>query len=98
MSSSILTTIDGLVVKVTWSAPFDNFDDITKYLIEIRHKDFISFSESGDCNGSLESVVSSRECSISLQVLRTAPYLLTQDDYIVARVKAFNSFGWSIDS
>ena len=58
--------MDGLVVKVTWDAPFENYDTITAYLVELRHKDFISFSSSGECDGSITSVVDNRECTINI--------------------------------
>ena len=33
-----------------------------------------------------------------MATLRDTPYELVLEDFVVARVKAFNAFGWSLDS
>ena len=93
-----MTTLNGLSVTINWDAPFDNYDTITAYLIELRHSDLLSFTESVECDGSDSTVVANLECSVLISTLRDSPYSLVLDDFVVARVKAYNDFGWSIDS
>jgi hypothetical protein len=52
-SQYILTTNDGLDIKITWDYPDDNSDTITGYLIELRTQGGILFIESSLCDGSL---------------------------------------------
>ena len=97
-SASIATTNDLLAAVITWDEPFDNYDDITAYLIELRHSDGVTFSESAECDGQQTDVAQTRQCSVLLTTLIAAPYSLQLDDWIVARVQPYNSFGWGVVS
>lgn len=97
-SDVISTQNDLLNVHVTWQEPDDNESPITAYFIEIRHSDGITFSEASECIGSDPLILSNLECFIPLTTLRTSPYDLVYGDYVVARVRAYNEFGWSLDS
>ena len=51
-----------------------------------------------ECDGSDNTIITNRECDVSLQSLRAPPFILGFNDFIVARVNAFNDFGWAVDS
>ena len=85
-------------MTISWDEPVDNYDTITAYLIELRQSDYVTFTESAECDGSANAVVVARECSVLMETLRSEPYSLGLDEFVVARVKAMNSFGWAIDS
>lgn len=97
-SDGIQTVNDLLEVVITWDEPFDNYDAITAYLVEIRQSDGVTFSTTAECDGADPDVVSSRECRVLLTTLIASPYSLTLDQLVVARVQAYNSFGWSVVS
>ena len=47
------TSISGLNVKISWTAPSSNGSPITGYLIYIQESDAVTYSvESTDCDGS----------------------------------------------
>lgn len=83
---------------LNWQLPEDNSDTITRYSIQIRTSDGQTYAESDECDGEDAVVVDTRQCSISLQTLRAAPFNLVFDEYVYVRVNSYNSFGWSMDS
>lgn len=98
ISATIITENIFTQIKITWDQPFDNFDDITAYQIQIRQSDDNTFTETAECNGLEPTVVTSRTCSVELQTLRAAPYLLGFKDFVIVRVRSLNTFGWSLQS
>lgn len=95
VSSTIVTQNILTQVKITWDEPFDNYDTITAYNIEIRHSDDETFTESAECDGLDSTVASTRECFVELATLRAAPCLLAFNSFVIVRVKSLNTFGWS---
>lgn len=69
-SKFILTTNQDTDIKISWAYPDDNSDIITQYLIELRTQSGTLFVESPECDGSLEAIVSARECLVSVASLR----------------------------
>ena len=51
-----------------------------------------------DCDGTSASVLTNRQCSISLATLRAAPYNLLKDDPVRVRVVSVNVYGDSVES
>jgi hypothetical protein len=56
----------------------------------------ITFSEAAGCYGSDLNIVNTRTCYVDLTTLRTAPFSLSFDDYVVIKIRSMNSFGWSV--
>lgn len=65
----ISTSIVGTQVKFTWVAPFDNYDPITQYDLQIRKADGTFYADGVNCPG---TPVSQTDCSIEMATLRTA--------------------------
>lgn len=88
--------IVNLEVKITWTAPNDNFAAITAYNILIVQNDGTTFTEQLQyCNGLLSNIVTQTYCLVPETVLRSAPYSLAFDQLITAKVRALNRNGWS---
>jgi len=85
----VTTMINFANVKLSWIVPITNGAPITAYQILILQADGISYSENMQyCDGSKLSVVSQRECSIPMAVLRATPYALLQGTVVKAIIKA----------
>lgn len=83
-------------VIINWSEPLSGGSSITSYTIKIRHADGVSFSAYPvTCDGSDPIILSNRECSVPVSVLRSAPFLLNWGDEIYAIVAASNIKGLS---
>lgn len=61
MTENVLTKI-----KVTWNEPFDNYDDILAYLIEFRLSDDSTFTPTAECDGSDNTIITTRTCYVEL--------------------------------
>ena len=59
----------------------------------LPHDELEFIEETTGCNGALSTVVMNRECSISLETLKAAPYNLSDD--ITVRIVAVNEYGES---
>jgi hypothetical protein len=90
--SNVITTINGLNVRVGWSMPFSQGSPITQFTVQIKQKDG-TFSTDSGC--STATVVTNSYCDITLLSIQASPYLLIQDDVIVAQVSSTNSLGTS---
>lgn len=92
----------GTNVAITWSEPTTNYAAITSYRIKIQKRvgaaltDFVE--DTTLCDGSHNTVLSSRKCLIPMSALLTTPYNLLKGDAIYARVSATNSRGESVES
>jgi len=81
-------------VILTWQEPFNNYDTILEYLIEFREVDG-DFSTTLSCDGSMQSTINTRTCTVALSVFRSTPYSLTYGMLVAARIKSRNQYGWS---
>ena len=72
---------------------------MTAYTIKVRESDLQTYTISlKTCDGSLDSVVTTRICSIPIETLRTSPFNLMWGMSVYAIVSATNVYGTSIDS
>lgn len=94
--SGITTTNSSLLIVVSWTAPFNSGLDITKYQIQIRKRDGVTWvnAPTAECDGTNAAVVSSTQCSIQMSTLRGSTYGLTLNDQVIAQVRAYNDEGW----
>lgn len=82
-------------MRISWTAPTDNFKPITAYDIEIRDTLGSNYiANTANCDGSAGSAaVTDTYCDIPVSVLRAPPYNLVLQQLVVARVRAINSRG-----
>jgi hypothetical protein len=96
--TQIDTGLDPLKVKISWTAPNSNSDDITSYEIEIRQKDG-DFTASPSCDGSNSTIRNRGYCMVPSTELMDDPGLnlpvfdLEKGDLVAARARAINSIG-----
>ena len=95
MSPVIVTENADQTVKLSWSLPIENGGPVSVYTVKIRAKDGVTYYESSFCNGADVSIVASRQCNIPMIAFRQLPFLLEQDDLIVAIAQAGNEIGRS---
>jgi len=81
---------------VTWNEPIENGSPITAYKILIKQKDLITFKETLDCVGTINTIVASRTCLINLTTLRASPLILVKGDSIIAQIISVNAYGDSV--
>jgi len=74
--------------------PVINGSPVTAYKLSIQQFDG-SFSKQTDyCDAEFNAaIVSSRECTVPISVLTSAPYSLTLGDSVFAKVIAINYYG-----
>jgi len=92
------TTVVGSNVIVSWMAPSSNGSPILAYVITFRDTSGNYRLNLDDCNGSLQSIVSSRTCTVPLTSLYNSPFNLALGDHIYAIIIAVNSYGNSVQS
>ena len=82
-------------VKIMWTAPYNNEQEITAYEILINDKTGdVWMADDTHCNAALQDIVDARQCQIPMQVFKDPPYNLEFRDPIYAKARAFNIFGW----
>jgi len=81
--------------RITFTAPLDNSESITAYLVEIEKSDG-TFLETSYCDGSDLTVISQMYCEVPMTtIIDSTIYNIASGATIIARVSAFNAFGWS---
>lgn len=96
---TVSTTNNNDHIIIDWSFPDFNGSPITAYHVYVRESDSITFTkENVDCDGTSESVITNRQCTIMLSTLTAAPYSLIKDDSVTIKVTAENLYGESTQS
>lgn len=95
LSSAVVTSNVGTNVRIAWAAPNTNGNAITAYDIKIKQADGQFSSQAVYCNGTQGPIISARACEIPLTTLRQAPYSLTFNTVVVAKVSSTNAVGSS---
>jgi len=90
---------------IKWSTVTTNYADINSYRIKIQPRDTVANSLSATyienatlCDGSLSTVIASRQCIIPMSSLLVYPYYLALGDPIYAKLTASNVRGESDSS
>ena len=92
--SAPTTSNSGQNIIVDWTAADAQGSAVTSYLVELRQSDGTTFStDATNCDGSDSTIMANTECTIPLSVLTAAPFSLTLNTDIYARVTATNSKG-----
>lgn len=95
---SVVTSVVGPNVVITWSEPVDNGSIITSYTITIRQKDESYSEDLVGCDGTKSAIVNNRQCEVELTTLYAAPFNLIGGDDVYAKVVASNLYGPSVES
>lgn len=96
---SVITTIVGDQVKVSWNLITDNGTPVTEYKVFIQEIGTTTYTpENTDCVGSDATVIANNECLINLSSLTISPFNVDGGDSIFAKVSATNIYGESEQS
>jgi hypothetical protein len=93
MDIVVITNV-GVDVQLTWTAPFNSYETIDQYDLEIRKVDGTFYADSIDCPG---TPVSLTTCMIDMNMLRIQSGL-SQGALIRAVIRAHNINGWGLYS
>ena len=94
MTSVTFSVVGYTSVRIAWVAPFNGGSPITAYSILIRQLDGITFTPlTSYCDGTSATILSNKYCDIPFTSFRSAPFTLTLDTLIVAKVAALNTIG-----
>jgi len=86
----------GAHVKISWVRPFRNHREVLGYQILIAAADGTFLERKALCDGDAQAAV--MYCLVGMHDLRAAPFLLTYDTLVRAKVLARNERGWSAPS
>lgn len=92
-----ITTANALTdVLISWTAPDDNFESVTSYSLQVLDNTGLQYHDANSyCTEDAATILANRLCTISMAELRAAPFSLTFNKVVVARVKSTNQFGTS---
>lgn len=92
--SSVITSISGSNVRVTWIPSSNNGGSvITSYVIRFLQVDGSTFTTSTSCDGSDLVTISNSYCEIPMNTLTASPFSLTLGTTIIVEVSAVNIIG-----
>ncbi len=95
--SAPITSIDSATghVKISWTAPNNNGDDITAYNVYIGNFDSTTWTiDSTNCGSTtVPSLLTGLYCLVPMSILTASPYSLAFNQLILAKISATNSFG-----
>jgi hypothetical protein len=99
---AVTTSIDAATggIRIDWVAPYTNEQTITAYAIEVKEGAALSattYIASASCNGADSTTFANMYCVIPMSELRASPYTYAFRELVVARVRAYNSYGWGDD-
>jgi hypothetical protein len=98
-SEAPTTTIDGSIVRIDWTIPYDGSSPITGYIITIKHNDGITYTEElSHCNGQEVAIIDNHSCDVLISDLIQSPYHHPWGSSIYAKIIAINIVGNSLIS
>jgi hypothetical protein len=86
----------GAHVKISWARPFRNHREVLGYQILIETSAGAFIERKALCDGEAQAAV--MYCLVGMHDLRAAPFSLTYDTLVRAKVLARNERGWSVAS
>jgi hypothetical protein len=75
-------------IRISWSSPYNNSNDIDAYQILIKQADGTYSELIAECNGALLAIITQQYCDVQMSTLRAAPYSLVYSDLVVAKASA----------
>jgi hypothetical protein len=88
------TVLESLDVRITWTAPGDNYGGITAYELAIADSTGAAVTENTYCDGSVSPVLYELFCKVPMAHL-VDTYGLALGDLVAASVRAYGVNGWS---
>jgi hypothetical protein len=85
-------------VTIDWVKPYDGGSSITGYKIYIRKHDGTYDLEVSSCDGSDSAIMAATSCTIPVNTVRIAPFMLAWGSTVEVKVISFNSYGDSVES
>lgn len=83
-------------VIITWAAPMTNYADLLSYTLQVLNSNRKDYADANSyCDEDSANLLTDRKCSMTLTELRAAPFSLTYNQIVVARVKSENIYGVS---
>jgi hypothetical protein len=96
--NTAVTSIDSTTggVKISWSSPVSNGEQVTAYKIEIHISGSTGtlWYEDSSCDGSNSVIFTNKYCIVPMSDLIASPYSLAFGDLVQVRVSAYNSDGF----
>jgi hypothetical protein len=86
--------LSSTTITITWTAPTDNNDPITSYIVYVEDSTGTGIEDTAECDGSTTDVVTNLSCEFTMSTLLDTGYNLNVGDAIIATVKAYNDYGW----
>jgi len=93
-----VVTLEGLYVKIAWTALSDNNASILSYKVLIEDKDGSYIEDVNACDGSSATVLANEYCLVDMDKFWVAPFELQQRTLVSAKVIAINERGSSTES
>jgi len=94
---SVILSLIGTDVRVSWVAKADNGVTISAYRVKFKSKDD-QYSETSFCDGAATAVFTAGYCLVPMATFTATPFELVEGALIVGTVEAYNSIGWSTAS
>ena len=85
-------------VTISWTEPSSRGSPLLSYKVYIKKHDGTYAQELSNCDGSDAIVMSQTSCTIPVENLRIAPFVLPWGSVIDAKVIATNAYGDSFES
>lgn len=83
-------------ITISWQKPSDNGTPITAYRIKIRTSDLDNYVENlVDCDGTKLAIITSSQCTMTVQKLMQTPYSLSPGTSVFVKVSSINVMGES---
>ena len=98
--TAVSTVVDGIYVKIAWTAPAsDNNKPVQYYQILIETSATGTFVEDQTaCDGTDATTITNAYCLVPMTQLWASPFSLVLGDSVNAKVLAYNDRGWSAES
>ena len=74
--TTVTTSVNGLNVDVSWTAPFDQGSPILSYIVKVQSNSLDFNLELSHCDGSDNTISTATLCSIPISELRKEPHNL----------------------
>lgn len=90
------TARDFNTIIITWQEPSNTGSSaILSYRVQIQNQDGLTYSETSECDGSVEAIRVALKCTVLISTLTSPPFSLAWGQHVYARVSATNIKGTS---
>ena len=86
------------LIEIKWEPAVDQGSPLTAYYVYVKESSGSYSLPLGECDPSRAELLTTRLCTVSVDVLTADPYLITYGSPVIAHVVAENVFGVSVPS